>query len=96
MTDGTIEFMGERITNLEAAEIVRKGIFQVMEGRHVFEHLTVEENLLAGSYTRTDRRNVRSDLDMVYHYFPKLVTGGGRRPGTSRAGSSRWWPSGGP
>ncbi|BAD39693.1 ABC transporter ATP-binding protein [Symbiobacterium thermophilum] len=73
VTDGKIEFMGERITNLEAAEIVRKGIFQVMEGRHVFEHLTVEENLLAGSYTRTDRRNVRSDLDMVYHYFPKLV-----------------------
>src|SRR5690606_7517595 len=51
VTDGTIEFMGERINNLEAAEIVRKGIFQVMEGRHVFEHLTVEENLLAGSYT---------------------------------------------
>ncbi|MFO7275139.1 MAG: ABC transporter ATP-binding protein, partial [Bacillota bacterium] len=47
---------------------------QVMEGRHVFEHLTVEENLLAGSYTRRDRRNVRSDLEMVYHYFPKLVS----------------------
>ncbi len=74
VTDGTIEFMGERINNREAAEIVRKGIFQVMEGRHVFEHLTVEENLLAGSYTRTDRSNVRRDLEMVYHYFPKLVS----------------------
>ncbi|WP_374711675.1 ABC transporter ATP-binding protein [Symbiobacterium terraclitae] len=73
VTDGTIEFMGEKINNREAAEIVRKGIFQVMEGRHVFGHLTVEENLLAGSYTRTDRSNVRRDLEMVYHYFPKLV-----------------------
>jgi branched-chain amino acid transport system ATP-binding protein len=74
VTDGTIEFMGEKINNKEAAEIVRKGIFQVMEGRHVFGHLTVEENLLAGSYTRTDRSNVRRDLEMVYHYFPKLVS----------------------
>jgi len=73
VTDGTIEFLGEKISNREAAEIVRKGIFQVMEGRHVFGHLTVEENLLAGSYTRTDRGNVRRDLEMVYHYFPKLV-----------------------
>ena len=55
MTDGTIEFRASGSTTREAAEIVRKGIFQVMEGRHVFEHLTVEENLLAGSYTRTDR-----------------------------------------
>lgn len=74
VTDGYIEFMGERISNLDAETIVRKGIFQVMEGRHVFEHLTVEENLLAGSFTRRDRRNVRRDLELVYHYFPKLVS----------------------
>jgi branched-chain amino acid transport system ATP-binding protein len=73
VTDGVIEFLGERISNREAEEIVRKGIFQVMEGRHVFGHLTVEENLLAGSYTRRDRGSVKQDLEMVYHYFPKLV-----------------------
>ncbi|MFZ5818001.1 MAG: ABC transporter ATP-binding protein [Bacillota bacterium] len=73
VTDGTIEFLGEKISNREAEEIVRKGIFQVMEGRHVFGHLTVEENLVAGSYTRTDRAKVKQDLEMVYHYFPKLV-----------------------
>lgn len=73
VTDGTIEFLGEKISNQEAESIVRKGIFQVMEGRHVFGHLTVEENLLAGSYTRSDRANVKQDLEMVYHYFPKLV-----------------------
>lgn len=65
--------MGDRISNQDAETIVRKGIFQVMEGRHVFEHLTVEENLFAGSYTRKDRGNVKKDLEMVYHYFPKLA-----------------------
>ncbi|HLN59932.1 MAG TPA: ABC transporter ATP-binding protein [Symbiobacteriaceae bacterium] len=73
VTDGTIEFLGERISNREAESIVRMGIFQVMEGRHLFEHLTVEENLLAGSYTRRDRAQVKQDLEMVYHYFPRLV-----------------------
>ena len=73
VTDGTIEFLGESIRNREAESIVRMGIFQVMEGRHLFEHLTVEENLLAGSYTRRDRGQVKQDLEMVYHYFPRLV-----------------------
>lgn len=73
VTDGVIEFMGEQISNQDAEKIVRKGIFQVMEGRHVFGHLTVEENLLAGSYTRKDRAGVKQDLEMVYHYFPRLV-----------------------
>ncbi|HEY3364697.1 MAG TPA: ABC transporter ATP-binding protein [Symbiobacteriaceae bacterium] len=73
VTDGVIEFMGEKISNRDAETIVRKGIFQVMEGRHVFGHLTVEENLLAGSYIRKDRANVKRDMDMVYHYFPRLV-----------------------
>ncbi len=72
VTDGTIEFMGQEIQHMDAADIVRLGIFQVMEGRRVFEHLTVEENLIAGSYTRTDRQGVARDLEMVYTYFPRL------------------------
>ncbi len=72
VTDGSIEFAGERIDKKEAAEIVRMGIFQVMEGRRVFEHLTVEENLLAGAYTRPDRQRIREDIEHVYHYFPRL------------------------
>jgi len=51
---------------------VRQGIFQVMEGRRVFEHLNVEENLIAGSYTRKDRGNIKSDIEMVYEFFPRL------------------------
>ena len=73
VTDGTIEFMGRRIDRLDAETIVRQGIFQVMEGRRVFEHLTVEENLQAGAYTRRDRQNIPRDLEMVYGYFPRLV-----------------------
>lgn len=73
VTDGQIEYLGKRIDGRDAEEIVRMGIFQVMEGRHVFEHLTVEENLIAGSYTRRDRAGIRPDMDMVYHYFPRLT-----------------------
>ncbi|MEW6725424.1 ABC transporter ATP-binding protein [Desulforudis sp. 1088] len=72
VTDGTIEFLGEPISGLDAEAIVRRGIFQVMEGRHVFEHLTVEENLIAGAYTRRDRGRVRADIEKVYGYFPRL------------------------
>ncbi len=72
VTDGSIEFEGEEIENLDAEDIVKRGIFQVMEGRRVFEHLTVEENLIAGAYTRKDRTKVRPDIEMVYEYFPRL------------------------
>jgi branched-chain amino acid transport system ATP-binding protein len=72
VTDGSIELDGERLDRLDAADIVRRGIFQVMEGRRVFEHLTTEENLLAGGYTRRDRGEIRSSLDVVYRYFPRL------------------------
>lgn len=72
VTDGYIEFEGERLDNRDAEEIVKKGIFQVMEGRRVFEHLTVEENLMAGAHTRTDRSHLKQDMEMVYQYFPKL------------------------
>ncbi|MFQ5614154.1 MAG: ABC transporter ATP-binding protein [Anaerolineae bacterium] len=72
VTDGEIQFLGESIHKLDAEVIVRRGIFQVMEGRRVFEHLTVEENLIAGGYTRPDRRNLSREIDLVYQYFPRL------------------------
>lgn len=72
VTDGEILFEGEKIHDLDAANVVRRGIFQVMEGRRVFEHLDVEQNLVAGGYTRKDRGNVKNDMDMVYEYFPRL------------------------
>lgn len=72
VTDGHIEFEGEKINGIDPDKIVRKGIFQCIEGRRVFKHLTVEENLMAGSYTRKDRKNIANDLERVYHYFPKL------------------------
>lgn len=73
VTDGSIEFFGQRIDRKDAAENVRLGIFQVMEGRRVFEHLTVEENLVAGAFTRRDRRRLKGDMEAVYGYFPRLA-----------------------
>ncbi len=73
VTKGTIEFEGERIEALTPSDLVKRGVIQVMEGRHCFEHLTVEENLLTGAYTRRDgARAIRDSLDRVYHYFPRL------------------------
>ena len=72
VTDGSIEFEGKRIDKKSPEDIVKMGIVQVMEGRMVFEHLTTEENLMAGAYTRRDRGNVKRDLERIYEYFPKL------------------------
>ncbi len=73
VTKGSIEFEGERVEDLSPNELVKRGVVQVMEGRHCFEHLTVEENLLTGAYTRTDgRKAIADDLEMVYNYFPRL------------------------
>ena len=73
VTKGSIEFRGEAIHRKDPSEVVRRGIVQVMEGRHVFEHLTVEENLLTGAYTRNvSRAEVRNDLERVYGFFPRL------------------------
>ncbi len=73
VTKGSIEFQGGRVDKLNPSELVRRGVIQVMEGRHCFEHLTVEENLMTGAYQRQDgRANVRRDLEMVYEYFPRL------------------------
>jgi len=73
VTKGTIELRGRRVDTLTPSELVKLGIVQVMEGRHCFEHLTVEENLLTGAYTRKDgRAATEEDLELVYHYFPRL------------------------
>jgi branched-chain amino acid transport system ATP-binding protein len=73
VTKGVIEFKGERVDGLTPNDLVRRGCIQVMEGRHCFGHLTVEENLLTGAFTRKDgRAAVARDLEMVYGYFPRL------------------------
>ena len=73
VTKGNITFQGEQIQDLSPAELVRRGCIQVMEGRHCFGHLSIEENLMTGAYTRGDGRGaIAADLDMVYNYFPRL------------------------
>src|SRR5262245_34418246 len=73
VTKGSVQFMGARVDGLSPSDLVRRGCIQVMEGRHCFGHLTVEENLLTGAYTRSGGAGVvRRDLDMVYAYFPRL------------------------
>lgn len=72
VTDGQIRFQGRRIDRKYPEEIVRMGIFQVMEGRRVFDELTVEENLVAGGHTSRNRRRMKDDMEMVYGYFPRL------------------------
>jgi len=82
VTKGSIEFDGQRTDKLTTNDLVRMGVVQVMEGRHCFGHLTVEENLLTGAYTRKlSRAELKDSLEKVYHYFPRLKT---RR--TSQAG----------
>jgi branched-chain amino acid transport system ATP-binding protein len=73
VTDGSISFQGKRIDKVDPEKIVRKGIFQVMEGRQAFEDLTVEENLLVGAHTVKSRKQIKKDLEMVYNYFPRLT-----------------------
>ncbi len=73
VTRGSIDFMDERIDRLPANQIVQRGVLQVLEGRRLFRHLTVEENLLVGSLTRRDvGTTVDQDLEQIYHYFPRL------------------------
>ena len=73
VTKGTIQFRGERVDKLTPNDLVRRGVCQVMEGRHCFAHLTIEENLLTGAFTRRGpRAEVGEALERVYHYFPRL------------------------
>lgn len=73
VTKGTIEYQGERVDQMTPSDLVKRGVIQVMEGRHCFEHLTVEENLMTGAYTRKDGRSaIGESLELVYSYFPRL------------------------
>ncbi|MES2538439.1 MAG: ABC transporter ATP-binding protein [Pseudomonadota bacterium] len=82
VTKGSVEFKGERIDHLTPNALVKRGLSQVMEGRHCFGHLTIEENLLTGAYTRKiSRAELQESLEMVYHYFPRL-----KQRRTSQAG----------
>jgi branched-chain amino acid transport system ATP-binding protein len=72
VTDGSIVFDGKKIDRYGPGDIAAMGITQIMEGRRVLEHLTVEENLLVFAHHRKDRRQVRSDIDMVFNYFPRI------------------------
>lgn len=73
VTKGSIEYLGERVDRLSPHDLVKRGVIQVMEGRHCFEHLTVEENLMTGAYTRRDgAAAIKQDLEKVYTYFPRL------------------------
>ncbi len=89
VTDGAIVFDGEEIQGMDAHRIVEKGIFQVLEGRRVFEHLTVRENLAAGAYTRRDRKAADRDLEKVFHYFPALAERRGQIAGHLSGGEQQ-------
>ena len=89
VTKGSIELAGEALHRQDPSAVVRRGVVQVMEGRHVFEHLTVEENLLTGAYTRRSADALRRDLDLVYTYFPRLTQRRGVRAGYVSGGEQQ-------
>jgi branched-chain amino acid transport system ATP-binding protein len=90
VTKGSIEFKGERVDGLTPNDLVRRGCIQVMEGRHCFGHLTVEENLQTGAFTRRDGRGaVAADLEMVYNYFPRLRERRGALAGYTSGGEQQ-------
>ena len=90
ITKGSIEFQGKRIDHLTPAQLVQQGVIQVMEGRHCFEHLTVEENLLTGAYTRRDGgAAIERDLELVYGYFPKLKSRSRAQAGYTSGGEQQ-------
>jgi branched-chain amino acid transport system ATP-binding protein len=72
VTKGSVELRGQRIDRLPPYEVVQRGVVQVFEGRRVFEHLTTEENLVAGAHTQPDRAKVAAGIERVYQYFPRL------------------------
>jgi branched-chain amino acid transport system ATP-binding protein len=90
VTKGTIEFKGETVENLTPNELVRKGCIQVMEGRMCFGHLTIEENLLTGAFTRRDgNAAIKRDLERVYEYFPRLKERRGSMAGYTSGGEQQ-------
>ncbi|RTZ45635.1 ABC transporter ATP-binding protein [Candidimonas sp. SYP-B2681] len=90
VTKGNIDYRGERIEKLTPADLVKRGVVQVMEGRHCFAHLTIEENLLAGAYTRNlGRGELNASLDKVYQYFPRLKQRRGSQAGYTSGGEQQ-------
>ena len=90
VTKGSIEFDGERVDRLTPAELVRRGVCQVMEGRHCFQHLTIEENLLTGAFSRkVGRAELKADLEKVYSYFPRLKERRGSQAGYTSGGEQQ-------
>jgi branched-chain amino acid transport system ATP-binding protein len=89
VTKGTIDFLEQPLHRRDPADIVRHGVVQVMEGRRVFEHLTVEDNLLTGAYTRANSRSIGADLERVYRYFPRLKDRRGVRAGYVSGGEQQ-------
>ena len=90
ITKGSIEFQGQRIDSMTPAQLVQRGVIQVMEGRHCFEHLTVEENLLTGAYTRRDgNAAIERDLELVYGYFPRLKSRSRAQAGYTSGGEQQ-------
>ena len=90
VTKGSIEFQGVRIDQMTPSDLVKRGVIQVMEGRHCFQHLSVEENLLTGAYTRkASRADIKRDLEMVYTYFPRLKQRRGSQSGYTSGGEQQ-------
>ena len=90
VTKGSIEFENEKVDRLTPNDLVKRGVIQVMEGRHCFEHLTVEENLLTGAYTRAEgRAAIDRDLELVYGYFPRLKERRGSLAGYTSGGEQQ-------
>jgi len=90
VTKGSIEFEGKQIQALSPNVLVRRGCIQVMEGRHCFEHLTIEENLMTGAFTRKDgKAAIREDMEMVYNYFPRLGERRGSQAGYTSGGEQQ-------
>ncbi|OYO31639.1 ABC transporter ATP-binding protein [Janthinobacterium sp. PC23-8] len=90
VTKGEVQFKGERVDQLTPNELVKRGLSQVMEGRHCFGHLTIEENLLTGAYTRSiSRGELKDALEKVYHYFPRLKTRRASQAGYTSGGEQQ-------
>ena len=90
VTKGSVEYKGQRVDQLSPNELVKRGVIQVMEGRHCFAHLSIEENLLTGAYTRNiSRAELKDSLDKVYHYFPRLKTRRASQAGYTSGGEQQ-------
>ena len=90
VTKGEVRFQGERVDQLTPNELVKRGLSQVMEGRHCFGHLTIEENLMTGAYTRSlSRAELKDSLDAVYQYFPRLKERRGSQAGYTSGGEQQ-------